>query len=443
MAVPLVAAGFGLGVPRAAAPDDARPRRTPISPRQEFLLGLRQLSECMDNRPESSDEALAARVRRIGISVADASDRPHVPWRFRVFDGGPLVVVRGSPGGQVCISRRAAELFDDDELAFVLGHEIAHVALRHRIVQISLEELLREDPETGSPAIRTLVDTWAREDEPEADRYGALYAVRAGYRYSAAAGALRELENRYGGSLEDATHPPPAERIAALEAFRSTLERSVEFFRLGVDALRAGRLADAETYLVGFVSEFPRSVAGHVDLGMVYLARVRARSGTPLGLSEVLPLIGEADVAIRGSFEGEDLELADRHFARALELDGEAPLALAGAALVALRRGALREARSHIERAADLRPDDAELLLCAGNVAFVERDFAEARRRYEAALATRPGWSAARHNLALSLEQLGEPDAARAVWMQLVGDGRYGTVAARHVALLSRPAARD
>jgi hypothetical protein len=98
----------------------------------------------------------------------------------------------------------AQSVADDDELAAVVAHELAHNILRHR-------ERLAGD----RPAARV------RQTEFEADRLSVWLMAGAGYDPAA---AIRFWNRHKRPLIRDASHPPRSERIAAIEAEMATMQ---------------------------------------------------------------------------------------------------------------------------------------------------------------------------------------------------------------------------
>jgi Tfp pilus assembly protein PilF len=113
--------------------------------------------------------------------------------------------------------------------------------------------------------------------------------------------------------------------------------------------------------------------------------------------------LGIATIAAR---EG-NRALAFEHYRRALDLDPRNPTALAGIALLAdaSRPEALEmQLRTEIARA----PESAELVFALGNVYATQSRWTEAQAAYYEAHRLDPGSADIAHNLAVSLDRLGQ-----------------------------------
>jgi len=422
----------------AQAEERSAGQRQPIvvSPVQEYAWGEQRLRPFLQEHPLSSDSRLQLRVSRVGQNLARVSDRPNLLYRFLVIEGADPQAY-SFPGGTVCINEGLAHLYtDDDELAFSIGHELAHVVLRHHVSRLRLQESF--GPGAQADQVRASVESLFDQDtEMEADRFGALYAVRAGFRYSATYEAMERL-SRVSRAQEDVRHPEYRRRIEALKAFRRELELALQAFDRGVVSLEAGRPDEAISGLSLFVGEFPNSVAGRINLGAAYLARVRLQAGTPQGLSEVLPILPEPGITVRGSVNTIDLRHAIGQFEEALSVRPQDSLAEAGLGLAYTRLGEYDRARSHLSHALASDPDRPEILLCLGNIEYLSGDLATAIFFYEEALKTQSDWPEAMKNLALTYEQLEEVDLARQQWSRLTEHESIGREASRHLAGLER-----
>jgi len=183
-----------------------------------------------------TDLAVVERVSRIGQRIAEISDRPNLPWTFKVLDlDEPNAVAL--PGGFVYVTKAMLTFArSDHELAAVLAHEVAHTARRHQMEMIRrsnqaafwtiLIAVLTRDPgiAQGAQLISYgLLSGYTREMEREADLLGLAYLTRTPYTPVAALTLMERLqrEERYRprvdpGDFRD--HPKTAERVAYLEA---------------------------------------------------------------------------------------------------------------------------------------------------------------------------------------------------------------------------------
>ena len=71
------------------------------------------------------------------------------------------------------------------QLAFAIAHELAHINLRHHVARLRSQRLVETGGTEHEALLRAIKNQLDREAEMEADRFGALYAVRAGFRYTA------------------------------------------------------------------------------------------------------------------------------------------------------------------------------------------------------------------------------------------------------------------
>ena len=426
---------FGiLGCAGAALALGAAPSTATLTPGPagEVVLGEETLKVFLAARPLSEDGELALRVGRIGHALARVSDRPDVVDSFLVVQGQELQAYSFT-GGTVCLTDALARLYPaDDELAFALAHELAHLTLRHAVSEGVFTQALRAGKAGDPLAAQSLHSQTA---ELEADRYGALYVCRAGYRFSAALTALDRLAQASAGHDGDARHPAYAERTKVLARLQIELVRSLEAFERGKEALMAGRPDDAVDMFKLFSASFPQSVAGQVDLGSAFLARARSKGGVPADLEEEVPFLPDPGVVVRGAVPEIDVQRAQEHFRKALSLRPDDPVATVGLALALVRLADFAGARAELTRQIARGGSEPGVLLCLGNTEYLAGDHRRAIERYSQALGIKPGWPAATKNLALAWEALGERAKARPLWESLTGDERLGPEARRRLVL--------
>jgi predicted Zn-dependent protease len=214
------------------------------SDQKEIELGRGVAAKMLGAFNLVDDPALQAYVGKVGMIVASRGERPELPWRFAVVDA-PSINAFAMPGGVVLITRGLYELLEtEDELAALVGHEIAHVQRRHHYEVMKRQKLVGIVSDAAasqltvdnalldklwSRATEVMVRSLDKSAEYEADRDGMVLAARAGYDASAlltvlekiGAGAARGTD----AALLYSTHPSPAARVAALgEAVTPELE---------------------------------------------------------------------------------------------------------------------------------------------------------------------------------------------------------------------------
>jgi predicted Zn-dependent protease len=221
----------------------------------EVQLGAAATASFLGASPIHRDANLQRYVNRVGRWLAMHSDRPDLPWTFTVIDTETINAF-ALPGGSVIVSSGLLKrLANESELAGVLGHEIAHVVLRHQIKAIqsnasadvwkSIGTEVASDRIRGGgvvgqamkPALLNLAGDLVKDGfflrpldrglELDADRLGIVIATRSGYDPYGLVGALQMLA-QYKGDADAAsvfsTHPPPTERLGELEKFMPTVE---------------------------------------------------------------------------------------------------------------------------------------------------------------------------------------------------------------------------
>ncbi len=189
------------------------------------------------------DDDIMRRVNVVGLAMARSSDRPDLEWRFAVLNSDSVNAF-SAPGGYVFITRGLYDqAANDDVLAGILGHEIAHITRRHALKIIERNEatsgmksqLLKRSNQAReteakiqqvnavagmdlSGMLKTLlVNGFDAPTEFEADKVGRELAVTNGFAPGGLRAALLQLRAR-GENRKTmfATHPPLADRIIRL-----------------------------------------------------------------------------------------------------------------------------------------------------------------------------------------------------------------------------------
>ena len=201
-----------------------------ISTRQEIGMG-RQLAEQVEKQYKVTDNIeLQQRVEIIGKRLAAVSERPDLPYTFKVLDADEVNAF-ALPGGFIYIFRGLTDYMQtDDELAGIIGHEIGHAVKRHSMAQ--LEKTLgtavlfgfafgSKGLEAQLIALNAVTAGYSRDDERTADRLGFEESLKAGYNpYSMLVG-LMKLEQLHPGYQTDlfSDHPDTQQRIELMKKY--------------------------------------------------------------------------------------------------------------------------------------------------------------------------------------------------------------------------------
>jgi predicted Zn-dependent protease len=209
-----------------------------FSEAQEIEMGREYDPQIVAQMGLYPDEALQRYIQELGTRLAAQSERPNLPWTFRVLDD-PVVNAFALPGGYIYITRGIlAHLGSEAELAGVLGHEIGHVTARHSVGRMSTQQLaqlglaigaaLRPDLEglagVAGVGLQVAFLKYGRDDERQADDLGVRYMLRGNYDPREMPQVFdmldRVTQDAGGGGTPEwlSTHPNPGnrrERIAA------------------------------------------------------------------------------------------------------------------------------------------------------------------------------------------------------------------------------------
>ena len=215
-----------------------------FSPEQDIELGRMSAEEVARQLPLLRDERTARYVQRLGERLADKAPGYRFTYRFFVV-ASPEVNAFALPGGYVFVNAGAIEAArDEGELAGVLAHEIAHVALRHGTNQASKAYVAKTglsvlDALTGGRrgGVGAVADAIAgdcanmifmkfnRAAEAQADAEGARMMAAAGYDPRDMANFFERLGEQSGERTTEtpSDHPDPTSRVAALDKIIPTL----------------------------------------------------------------------------------------------------------------------------------------------------------------------------------------------------------------------------
>ncbi|MFZ2634392.1 MAG: M48 family metallopeptidase [Desulfosalsimonadaceae bacterium] len=245
----------------------------PLSGRQQINLipqntmmatSLQQYNQFLKENKVSRNKEQTAQVKRVGSRIRHAVELyfkqnnmsgqlAGYAWDFNLVESKDINAWC-MPGGKVVVYTGILPLTqNDDGLAVVMGHEIAHAVANHgneRVSQgllaqmggMALSTAIQTKPEAtqqlwmaafGLGAQYGLMLPYSRLHENEADRLGLIFMAMAGYDPGAAVGFWQRMSAKAGGQAPPeflSTHPSSATRIRNIQ---SLLPEAMKYYQPG------------------------------------------------------------------------------------------------------------------------------------------------------------------------------------------------------------------
>jgi len=215
-------------------------------------LSTQEYAKVLKKSKLSDDPERVQMVRKVGEDIARATEEflkesgleseiKNYKWEFNLIEEDKTVNAWCMPGGKVAVYTGILPLTQDENgLAVVMGHEIAHAIAKHGnermsealLVQlggVALSLALSRQPARtsqiflgvyGVTANVGVLLPYSRLHENEADRIGLILMARAGYDPREAVPFWQRM-NQKGGSHPPeflSTHPAPETRINRIQA---------------------------------------------------------------------------------------------------------------------------------------------------------------------------------------------------------------------------------
>jgi len=151
-------------------------------------------------------------------------------WELKIVENDTVLNAFATPGGYIYVYSGLIKYLDkEDDLAGVLGHEIAHADRRHSVrqlqkvygIQILLSIALGQNPSqleqiVGGLAGNLATLRFSRDHEEEADESSVIYLAGTDYQCNGAYSFFQKmLEEQKAGQIPKflSTHPAPQDRI--------------------------------------------------------------------------------------------------------------------------------------------------------------------------------------------------------------------------------------
>ena len=206
-------------------------------------LGL-QLKEEITANPaefpvldESQFSAAYSHLSRMKDSILNSGNVTHKNdflWELKIIHDDSVLNAFCAPGGYIYVYTGLIKFLEsEDELAGVLGHEIAHADKRHSTEQLTkvygisllFQVILGENAGLLQEIAQGLISLkFSRTNEAEADEYSVKYLCPTAYNAAGAAGFFQKLlDLQQTGSTPEflSTHPSPDNRVQDINAHKT------------------------------------------------------------------------------------------------------------------------------------------------------------------------------------------------------------------------------
>lgn len=208
-----------------------------FTPEQDIELG-KQVSKQIENDPkqfpilpEYGNEEVYRYIRNITNKILNSGKvryKDQFAWEVKIIDDPETLNAFAAPGGYIYVYTGLIKFLDsEDQLAGVMGHEIAHADLRHSTRQMTkvygISALLaiatgRADPGMLEQIALGLISLkFSRSHETESDTYSVKYLCGTDYNASGAAGFFKKMEGKGSPPEFLSTHPNPGNRVENIE----------------------------------------------------------------------------------------------------------------------------------------------------------------------------------------------------------------------------------
>ena len=219
---------------------------------KELALGKKMSDKILSRSKISTNLKAINMVNDVGMKIVKVVNQDYntsnYDWEFTIIDDKWKASAICLPGGRVFIYSGLFPYLDNaDELAVVLGHEIAHALARHKVERKASSVIsnfttdvmkLLIDIDTSSLAIQKdreknradeLMSEWimlphSRTHEYEADHIGLVLSSKAGYNPKASLHFWNKFPQNSAIKPEYAsTHPTPINRMKKIEILMPSL----------------------------------------------------------------------------------------------------------------------------------------------------------------------------------------------------------------------------
>lgn len=179
------------------------------------------------------NEQAYAYLRNITAKILNSGKvayKEEFAWQVKIVQNDEVLNAFCTPGGYIYVYTGLIKYLDsEDQLAGVMGHEIAHADKRHTTdnltkqygIQLLLDVVLGSNQNVATEIAKGLANlSYSRAAEREADDASVVYLCPTGYKSDGAAGFFEKMQTQGdGGQVPEflSTHPNPDNRIESIQ----------------------------------------------------------------------------------------------------------------------------------------------------------------------------------------------------------------------------------
>lgn len=187
-------------------------------------------------------------LQRITNKILNSGQLTHkdkFAWKIHIIHDDKTLNAFVTPGGYIYVYTGLIKYLDtEDQLAGVMGHEIAHADRRHSTnnltkqygASIILQTLLGKNSGQMAQIVGGITGKLAglkfsRATEADADAYSVVYLSKTEYQCNGAAGFFKKILEKGGGQAPPqflSTHPSSANRVADINAKARSMGCSIK-----------------------------------------------------------------------------------------------------------------------------------------------------------------------------------------------------------------------
>ncbi len=192
--------------------------------------------------PEQGNEEVYKFIRGLKDDILNSGrvkNKNVFAWEVKIIKDDKTLNAFCTPGGYIYVYTGLIKFLDhEDQLAGVMGHEIAHADMRHstrQLTKIMPLAVVGEVLSAGSKSKQAIKDvttslialSFSRDHEREADKYSVFYLCNGGHNAAGAAGFFKKIKGKGGSTpIFMSTHPDPGNRVKDIEDLAKKLNCS-------------------------------------------------------------------------------------------------------------------------------------------------------------------------------------------------------------------------